>query len=875
MTAVDAQRLARMQAVFDAALERPVEERDTFVEQACAGDADLRDHVRRLLRAAEASQGGAFVSAAVLAAALSFDGAGDQAGRMLGPYRLVRELGRGGMGTVWLAERVDDSYRAQVAIKLVRGGFASEELARRFRAERQILADLHHPHVAALLDGGEAPDGTPYLVMEYIDGRPITEYAAAHALSLADRLRLFRQVCAAVQHAHGSLVVHRDIKPSNVLVGADGVPKLLDFGIAKLLSADEHAETTVLERRLTPSYASPEQLRGERITVATDVFSLGVLLYELVVGVHPFVEGSASTDEVRRRVLELEAPRPSDVLRRRPADGVSARAVAGDLDNIVAKAMRKEPEMRYASAAQLADDVDRMLAGQPVLARSTSMAYRARKFVSRHKTAMSAVALLFLSLTGGLGATLWQAHRANTARAAAESALAESNAVKDFVTNLFQASDPNENRGATITARELLDRGAKRVDSLQGQPRLQADFLHVLGNVEMSVGEYPTAQQMYTREIAIRRALPGSPDTTLVQAYTGLGNALDVRGIPDSSAAAYEQAIAVGTAKGGDAQPSVVHAVSAVANEYSRMGQDDKAEAAFRRAIDLQRRLPGGGGLALANTMNDFGLMLTSQGRYTAAEPLLRESMRMFMAADSLSTNTADATDNLGYMLREAGRYDEAEPYLRRAYAIRRKVLGAEARFMGESYFSLGYLLALRARPGDFAQGDSLLHAALDVFRTTLGPKHRAVGYAEHALGVLYFHHGDLSRAERWLDRARTLRETTKGDSPRETARTLVRLGQVQLARREPTALPTYREADSLARATLDSLDPVRSRAAVGLAIALARRGGHAPADTMYLHAMTNLAARIGAQHPIVREDCEAAVRAGLHGAGVCGGSGL
>ncbi len=870
---MDAHRLARMQQVFDAALERPVDERDRFVDEACAGDTDLGERVKRLLRAGEASPAGEFVSAAVRAAALSFGTAGDYAGRMLGPYRLVRELGHGGMGTVWLAERVDDAYRAQVAIKLVRGGFASEELARRFRAERQILADLHHPHVAALLDGGEAPDGTPYLVMEYIDGWPITEWAAQRHLPLDDRLRLFRQVCEAVQHAHGSLVVHRDIKPSNVLVGADGVPKLLDFGIAKLLTTDEHAETTVMERRLTPSYASPEQLRGGRITVATDVYSLGVLLYELVVGAHPFADADASTDEVRRRVLELEAPRPSDVLRKRPTVGVSARAVAGDLDNIVAKAMRKEAEMRYASVAQLADDVDRMLAGQPVLARSTSVAYRARKFVARHKTAMGAVLLLFLSLTGGLGATFWQARRANAARATAESALTESNAVKDFLTNLFQASDPNENRGATVTARDLLDRGVKRVDSLSAQPRLQADFLHVLAGVERSVGEYRTALKMYAREIAIVRSLPGTPDSTMVDALTGLGNAYDVLGVPDSSAAAYEQAIAYGRTHGGVAQPSVIAAISAVADEYSRLGQDAKAEAAFRQAIDLQTKVLGPTSTDRAYTMNDLGLMLTTQGRYTEAEPLLRESLRMFRQADSGSVSTADATDNLGMMLREAGHYDRAEPYLRHAYQIRRKVLGTDARFMGESYFSLGYLLALRGRPDDFAESDSLLQAALDVFRTTLGPTHRAVGYAEHALGVLAFHRGDLPQAESWLQRAKTLRESTKGDSPRETARTLVRLGQVQMARHERGALATYREADSLARATLDSLDPVRSRAAVGLAIALAGRGERPIADTMYSRAVAALAGRIGAEHPIVREDCAAGRAVGLRDDACASGS--
>ncbi|HKK27943.1 MAG TPA: tetratricopeptide repeat protein [Gemmatimonadota bacterium] len=877
MSGTEDGRLRRLQELFDAALARPPSEREAFLEEACGDDAGFRERIERLL-GAEASASGEFLSGAVRSATLAFGAAEDRAGVRLGPYRLVRELGHGGMGTVWLAERADAAYRARVAIKLVRGGFASPDLESRFRDERQILADLHHPSIAGLLDGGEAPDGTPYLVMEYVDGEPITDWAAARALPLRERLRLFLEVCDAVQHAHASLVVHRDIKPSNILVDADGVPRLLDFGIAKLLARGAASHTTVLGARLTPSYASPEQLRGERVTVATDVWSLGVLLYELLSGVHPFAPGEESPDEIRRRVLDQEAPRPSEVVRRRPVPGLSPRELKGDLDNIAARAMRKEPELRYATAAQLAEDVRRALAGEPVLARPASLGYRARKFVARHAAAVGAAALLFLALAAGLGATLWQARRADRARVAAEAALARSGAVEDFLTGLFRASDPDQNLGAEITARQLLERGVRRVDSLSGQPALQADLLATLGRVEMSLGEYRTAKSMFDREVGLRRELPGSSlagarrDSLMARALNARGEALDRLGLPDSAAAAFEAAIALGSASLGEGSPVVATALENLANEYGRLGRDADAEAAFRRVIDLQRRTldPDSPDRVLA--LNDLGLQYAFEGRYAKAEPLLRESVRISLLADSAVRRpvTAMALDNLGMELREAGKYDEAEPLMRRALAVRVRTLGPDHRFTAESYFSLGLLLALRGRGGDWAEADSLLHASLDVFRATLGPTHRAVGYALYALGVLDMQRRDAPAAEAWFRKALAIRRATSGDAPRETARTLVWLGAAQMARGEAAAGATLREADSLARATLATADPVRTRAAIGLAEAEARAGDRASVEPAYREALASLAARIGPAHPFVRDACATGRAAGLDGGATC-----
>jgi serine/threonine-protein kinase len=867
---MNARDLERMQSVYDAALERPSSERESFVARACEGDDALRLRVLKLLQADEHARTG-FVEQAVRAAALTFAAPDDHSGRLLGAYRLLRELGHGGMGTVWLAERADTSYRGTVAIKLVRAGSANAELARHFRHERQILADLRHPHVAALLDGGEAPDGTPYLVMEYIDGQPITAWAADHRLRLADRLRLFRFVCDAVQHAHASLVVHRDIKPSNILVGSDGVPKLLDFGIAKLLAPDSTMDTTAVGRRLTPSYASPEQLRGERVTVATDIFSLGVLLYELVASAHPFAAEGTTADEVRLRVLEAEPARPSDVLRQRAGAGsVSARSVAGDLDNIIAKAMRKEPELRYASVAQLSDDIGRMLDGQPVLARPASIGYRARKFIRRHATVVAAATLVLLVLVGGLATTLWQARRAERARGRAEAALVQANEVKNFLTGLFRANDPARNLGAKITVRELLDRGVSRADSLQGQPSLQADLLETLARVEMSLGEYRLAENLFDREVGIRRQLP--VDTLLVQAINGRGQSLSNLGIRDSAAASFAEAIATGIGPFGEENDIVLAAMNNLAITLERSGRDDEAEATYRRVVAINQRVYGPDHQDLTFVLNNLALQLAHQGRYREAEPLFRESLRIRLLGDSLEQqpSTSFSLDNFGMMLREAGRYDEAEGYMRRALAIRLKTLGPDHRYTAESYFSMGTLFALRGRGDEFARADSFLHAAVDNYRRTLGPTNRSVAYPLHSLGILALHRGDPRAAEGFFREALAIRRTGTGDSPRETSRTLVRLGLARFAAGDAGYEASFREADSLARSTLDRNDPVRNRASIRLALAEARHGNRAAAAPRYASAVRALASRIGDTHPFVKAACADGAALGLTAEGAC-----
>jgi eukaryotic-like serine/threonine-protein kinase len=431
---MDAERHQRVMQILGEAIEREPESRDGWIDTVCAGDEGLRAEVVRLLARQEpAAQ---FLEESPLAIAAESNGR-SMIGERIGLYKIISEIGRGGMGAVYLAERDDAHFTRRVALKLIKRGMDTDFVVQRFRNERQILASLDHPNIAGLIDGGATEADLPYFIMEYVEGQPINKYANANKLSTAERLKLFRTVCSAVQYAHRNLVIHRDLKPSNILVTKDGKPKLLDFGIAKLLKADGGAETELtatVVRVMTPEYASPEQIKGERITTSSDVYSLGVLLYELLTGQRPYRVKSRQPEEIAKAICEQEPERPSAAVRmtafRVPTSVGSAgrdksptevgtlntrnlKLLRGDLDNIVLKALRKEPQRRYASADQFSEDIRRHLEGLPVTARKATLSYRASKFVRRNKIGVAAAVLILLTLGGGIVATTIEARRAN------------------------------------------------------------------------------------------------------------------------------------------------------------------------------------------------------------------------------------------------------------------------------------------------------------------------------------------------------------------------------------------------------------------------------------------------------------------------------
>ena len=606
-------RWQHLEDLFHAALDRPASERDRFLAEACADDQELRAEVERLLKADQ--QASAFIDNAAssverVAASVLPNG------RQVGAYRVVRELGRGGMGAVYLGERADAQFDMRVAIKLIKRGMDTDAVLQRFRHERQILAALEHPNIARLLDGGTTDEGLPYFVMEYVDGQPIDEYCRAHRLSLEQRLDLFRHVCGAVSYAHQHLVVHRDIKPSNILVTADGVPKLLDFGIAKLLESGEEALTLATEaggQVMTPQYASPEQLRGERVTTVSDVYGLGVLLYELLAGARPYDVIGKSQDEIRQ-IVTSDVLRPS-AMAARGSDDVLARRLRGDLDTIVLTAMRTDPTERYGSVALLADDVRRYVEGLPVIARGDSWTYRTARFIRRRKLGVAAAAAIVISLIGGVIATSWQARVARAERVRAERRFAD---VRRLSTSfLFEFHDAIATLPGSTKARLLVvSKALEYLDSLAaeaaGDRELQQELAAAydrVGDVQgnpgaANLGDIEGAIKSYEKAEAIRKTLaadtpnPLQARVDMAVSTMRIGYAYFARGGLQQAVEKFrdalktrEEAYAAGVPSKGEARASLAETTARLCTTLVAVGDVPGAIENCRRNLALTEEL--------------------------------------------------------------------------------------------------------------------------------------------------------------------------------------------------------------------------------------------------------------------------------------------
>ncbi|MDQ3627077.1 MAG: serine/threonine-protein kinase [Verrucomicrobiota bacterium] len=533
------ERWERVAELFDAAVTLAKPERTKFLEQECADDPELRAEIESLLAADEEDSEFMEDSPLEVPRELFAEMTTELSGEKFGAYRIIREIGRGGLGTVYLGQRADEAFEKEVAIKAVRRGLDTEDILRRFRAERQILAQLDHPNIARLIDAGSTEEGRPYFVMEYVEGKPICSYCETRKLSTAERLQLFCLVCSAVTYAHQRLVIHRDIKPSNILVTGEGVPKLLDFGIAKLLSADVEmfTQTAAGLRAMTPEYASPEQVGGLPITTSTDIYSLGVLLYELLTGQKPYRLTTHTQEELSRAVTDEIPERPSTALRGASFQVAKSRdlesratSLRGDLDTIVLMALRKEPARRYSSVAQFSEDIRRHLDGRPVMARKDTFQYRAAKFVRRNKVGVAAAALVVLSLITGMALTLTQARIAREQRDAAQRASARAEKTSRFLQGFLSSANPNwygRGKGRTdVTVREAIDDAARRIDTeLANEPEVRGDLHHTIGEIYRVAGEYEVALEHFRRSLDSYREAHGEqyPKVAMGLYYLAVG----------------------------------------------------------------------------------------------------------------------------------------------------------------------------------------------------------------------------------------------------------------------------------------------------------------------------------------------------------------
>jgi tetratricopeptide (TPR) repeat protein len=693
----------RVKELLGAALDLQQEDREAFVTTACQGDEDLSRDVLHLLTAATEVDDFIEEPVARLLAEVEPE---VPAGHRLGPYRILREIGSGGMGTVYLAARADEEYDKKVAIKVVRAGMDSAEILRRFRQERQILANLVHPNIAALLDGGTGDGGLSYLVMEYVEGVPIDEYCRTRHLSERSRLELFRTVCSAVHFAHQHLVVHRDLKPANIVVSAGGAPVLLDFGIAKLLQADRPFMTQLVQpglRLMTPEFASPEQRRGGQITTTTDVYGLGLLLHLLLAGRLPPRPQPASPGEE-----SLAAPAAT------PVRGERSARLPGELKNIVGMCLREDPTRRYPSAQALADDVTHYLDGLPVVARPDTLVYRTRKFVGRHRLGVAAAGLL-LALILAFGATvtvLWQQSIRQQRRA---------ERVSSFLEELFAIPDPGKSRGETIPAREILDRGRLQIGKeLQGEPETRGALLETMAKVYCNLGLYEPARQVAMESVKVRRAALGNDDPKLAESLHMLAFVLRRMGDDVAAEPYLREAVAIQRRRFGRDDPELARGLNNLAELLEDRGRIDEAEALLREVLVMKRRIYKGEHVDVAMGLNNLAALLQGKGDLAAAEPLYREALAMRRhLLKPPHPDLATSLNNLASLLEDRGDLAGAEALYREALVMRRKLFG-DGPMVARSLNMLGRIREARGDPG---AAEALYRQALAIYDARALPR--------------------------------------------------------------------------------------------------------------------------------------------------------
>lgn len=763
------ERWERLCGIYHAVRDLHGDDLASALDEHCRDDDALRREVLALLD----SSGDAELHLARLAAGAGIASPDAEdllhaAGREIGNYRLLRILGRGGMGVVYLAERADGLYEKRIALKLLPLGMVTPEARQRFARERAILAQLDHPGIARLMDGGVTDEGTPYFVMDFVAGEPLDEYCEHNTTGLRDRLRLFREICAAVDYAHRHLVIHRDIKPSNILVTTEGEVRLLDFGVAKLLDPGETGEPTATRpdrRYISPSYAAPELLGGAPVTTACDVYALGMVLYELLAGNAPFDRDKRSPIEWMEAVRDLRPEPPS----RRCVFGTTwTRRLAGDLDTITLKALSAEPERRYATVRDLQEDLERHRKGLPVAARPDSLGYRVSRFWRRHRLVAGLGVLLGLSVIGGLAASLWQGHQAALARdraeLSAERARQEaetSERVARFLGDLFMTANPERTDGAPLSALELLDKGAEMVDEkFPDDPAIRAELKHKLAGIYVDYQMPDKARPLLEQALETRRRVlgPVHPDTAHV--LHTLGVLAYKNGHYEDALERLEEVRRALEANPGD-PTRLGHALNMLGMVHKRLGRFEEAIADYEAAIRIFGTEGGKQDPNLGRALNNLGLVYYEMSRFEEAIARLEKALAIHEAtAGPDHPMVAGTLGNIADARRMNGETDGIVEPLQRAVRIMESAWGRDHPSTG---VQLGNLARALTALGDLDEAETLHKEAIDIRSRHMGPDHVYNAYNLNGLGQIYFKRNDPAGAMPYLEEALAVRERAFG----------------------------------------------------------------------------------------------------------------
>lgn len=779
---MESNRWQRIKLLYQQALHVDSSERHAFVLAESGGDTDLASEVMKLLDVP--TRESVDIDGIIHSAAESLGG-GLSPGERVGAYRIMRVIGSGGMGNVYLAERADSEFEQRVAIKTVHLGFASPSMLERFQLERQILADLEHQHIARLLDGGRSEAGVPYLVMEYIDGQSIIDYCDGDALPLERRLNLFLKICDAVQYAHRKLIVHRDIKPSNILVTGDGTPKLLDFGVAKLLDPSGDTALTLAEGRLlTPEYASPEQVLGEAVTTSTDVYGLGLLLYRLISGAKPFDLASATSPEIRKLICHTDPVEPSRAL-------ASSRRIAGlgridgDLDRITMKAIRKEPERRYETARDLATDLRDYLAGKPISARAPSWTYRSGKFVRRNRTAVSAVAAATFA---AIAMAIFHTGRLTEERDRASVAARQAEEVSDFLASLFESASPIVAQGRDVTAVELLEQGSERIDELAEQSLVQARLHEVIGSSYLQLGERERSLEHLSQSVELYESDDDVDPLVLAESVASLAEARRLLDMHDEAIAGYRRALALREAALGAEHSAVALSMTRLAGALGWQGRSEEALEYLRRALEIKTR----------NGDEDEDML------------------------DMLGVTAVN--------LAQSGRFEEAIAMNQRSIDLSERLLGNRHPGTVIRIGNSGIFLHQAYRSID---GLRMLDEGIARSREIYPDDHPDIAYSLRWRARILQRLGRFDEAERELDAAAQIVSAQETEPSVGTVSSLYATGRWRLESGDPTAIDAYREGLALAIELRGDGGPAAYAGRTGVAVALARDGQLEEAEDM------------------------------------------
>jgi len=758
-------------------------------------------------------------------------------GAIVDSYRLLQPIGQGGMGEVWLAEQ-KEPVRRRVALKLIKAGMDTREVVARFESERQALALMDHPAIAKVFDAGSTPQGRPYFVMEYVTGMPITDYCDKHRLTTRRRLQLFMLVCDGVQHAHQKAILHRDLKPSNILVGeVDGkpAPRIIDFGVAKATAQRLTADTIFTQVGAvvgTPGYMSPEQAdsAGTDVDTRTDVYSLGVVLYQLLVGVLPLDFRTTPPDQFLRRLRDEDAPRPSTKLRtlgeqtsttarNRGADAPTlARQLRGDLDAITLKALEKDRSRRYATPSDLAADIGRYLRNEPVLARPASAAYRARKYVRRHRVGVAVAAIAAVLLCSVAIAQAFELRRIKRERDRADR-------VTGFMTGMFKVSNPSEARGNDIRAREILDKASKEIETgLAKDPELQAQMMHVMGHVYESLGLYAKADSLLRRAVDIRRSMLGAHNPDTLKSMHDLAGVLTFESRYSDAEKWSRETLDSRRHTLGSEHRDTLDSMSQLALIWNDEGRYPEAEKLNREALEMARRVLGPEDGVTRMITQHLAIDLAYEGKYPDAEKTFRELVEMDRRR--LGPDHPDVLADMGNLaatLQQEQKLAEAEKLYLDVNQTEHRVLGPEH---PTTLLTMGNLALVLSSEKRYADSEKMFRETLEIKRRRLGPEHRSTLVTTGNLADVLTKEGRYPEAEQLVRQTLAAERRTLGPEHSDTLVTLEGLGDLlKQEKRYPEAEKVFRETLDGRRRALGPDHPDTASAAYALACILALEG--------------------------------------------------